>query len=66
MYVGAFLYFLGTALFLGSWYGVLFGPLFAGMLTARAVLEERLLREQLKGYDAYMARVKYRFIPHVW
>jgi protein-S-isoprenylcysteine O-methyltransferase Ste14 len=24
------------------------------------------LREQLKGYDAYMARVKYRFIPHVW
>lgn len=66
MYVGAFLYFLGTALFLGSWYGVLFGPLFAGMLAARAVLEERLLREQLKGYDAYMARVKYRFIPHVW
>jgi protein-S-isoprenylcysteine O-methyltransferase Ste14 len=66
MYAGAFLYFLGTALFLGSWYGVLFGPVFAGMLAVRAVLEERLLREQLKGYDAYMARVKYRFIPHVW
>ncbi len=66
MYAGAFLYFLGTALFLGSWYGVLFGPLFAGMLAVRAVLEERLLREQLKGYDAYMTRVKYRFIPHVW
>jgi protein-S-isoprenylcysteine O-methyltransferase Ste14 len=66
MYAGGFLYFLGTALFLGSWYGVLFGPVFAGMLAVRAVLEERLLREQLKGYDAYMARVKYRFIPHVW
>ena len=66
MYAGAFLYFLGTALFLGSWYGVLFGPVFAGMLAVRAVLEERLLREQLKGYDTYMARVKYRFIPHVW
>ena len=36
------------------------------MLAVRAVLEERLLREELKGYDAYMARVKYRFIPHVW
>ncbi len=65
-YTGSFLYFLGTALFLGSWYGVLFEPLFIGMLAARAVFEERLLREQLKGYDAYMAQVQYRFIPHVW
>ncbi len=66
MYTGAFLYFLGTALLLGSWYGVLFEPIFAGMIAVRAVLEERMLREQLKGYDAYMAQVKYRFIPHVW
>ncbi|MGA2401612.1 MAG: isoprenylcysteine carboxylmethyltransferase family protein [Syntrophobacteraceae bacterium] len=66
MYTGGFLYFLGTALLLGSWYGVFFEPIFAGMIAVRAVLEERLLREQLKGYDAYMAQVKYRFIPHVW
>ena len=66
MYTGAFLYFLGTALLLGSWYGVLFEPIFAGMIAVRAALEERLLREQLKGYAAYMAQVKYRFIPHVW
>jgi protein-S-isoprenylcysteine O-methyltransferase Ste14 len=36
------------------------------MIAVRAVLEERMLREQLKGYDAYMAQVKHRFIPHVW
>jgi len=66
MYTGGLLYFLGTALLLGSWYGVLFEPVFAGMIAARAVLEERMLRERLKGYDAYMAQVKYRFIPHVW
>ncbi len=30
------------------------------------VLEERLLREDLPGYDAYMAQVSSRFIPHVW
>ena len=66
MYSGSFLYFLGTALLLGSWYGVLFEPVFVGMIAVRAVLEERLLREQLKGYGAYMAQVKYRFIPHVW
>jgi protein-S-isoprenylcysteine O-methyltransferase Ste14 len=66
MYTGACLFFPGTALLLGSWYGVLCGPVFAGMLAVRAVLEERLLREELEGYAAYMARVKYRFLPHVW
>ncbi|MGA2939229.1 MAG: isoprenylcysteine carboxylmethyltransferase family protein [Syntrophobacteraceae bacterium] len=66
MYTAGFLYFLGTALVLGSWYGVLFDPIFVGMIAVRAVLEERMLREQLKGYDAYMAQVKHRFIPHVW
>ncbi len=66
MYTGGFLYFLGTALVLGSWCGVLFEPIFVGMVAVRAVLEERLLRERLKGYDAYMAQVRRRFIPHVW
>ena len=66
MYAGGFLYFLGTALLLGSWHGVLFEPIFVGMIAVRAVLEERMLREQLEGYDAYMAQVKHRFIPHVW
>ncbi|MGO9688212.1 MAG: methyltransferase family protein [Syntrophobacteraceae bacterium] len=66
MYTGAFLFFLGTALLLGSCYGVLCTPVFIGLFAVRAVLEERLLREELEGYDAYMARVKYRFFPHVW
>ncbi len=29
-------------------------------------MEERMLREQLEGYNKYMARVKYRFIPYLW
>ena len=66
MYTGACLFFLGTALLLGSWYGVLCTPVFIGLFAVRAVLEERLLREELEGYNAYMARVKYRFFPHVW
>ncbi len=66
MYTGGFLFYLGTALLLGSWLGVLFLPIFIGGIAVRAVFEERLLREHLKGYDAYMARVKYRFIPHIW
>jgi len=30
------------------------------------LLEERALGEELPGYEAYMARVKYRLIPYVW
>jgi protein-S-isoprenylcysteine O-methyltransferase Ste14 len=30
------------------------------------VMEKRTLREELQGYDAYMAQVKYRLIPYVW
>lgn len=66
MYTGACLFFLGTALLLGSWYGVLCTPVFVGLFALRAVMEERLLREELEGYDAYAARVRYRFLPHVW
>lgn len=66
MYSGACLFFLGSSLLLGSWYGVLCTPAFVGFFTVRAVLEERLLRQELEGYNDYMARVKYRFFPHIW
>jgi protein-S-isoprenylcysteine O-methyltransferase Ste14 len=66
MYSGAFLYFFGSALMLGSWWGVLFSLIFVLMITVRAAMEERLLSRELQGYDQYMKRVRYRFIPHVW
>ncbi len=57
---------VGTALLLGSWYGLLMGPILIFGLAFRAVKEEGLLRAELPGYDEYMAQVKYRLIPHVW
>ncbi|MGB8311355.1 MAG: isoprenylcysteine carboxylmethyltransferase family protein [Halobacteriota archaeon] len=66
MYTGVLLFSLGSALLLGSWIGVLLGLLLEGGFARRAVREERVLRMGLKGYDAYMAQVKYRLIPHVW
>jgi protein-S-isoprenylcysteine O-methyltransferase Ste14 len=66
MYAGAFLYFLGTALVLGSWLGVLCVPAFVVMIAIRAIFEERMLSEQLEGYKTYMAKVPFRFIPHIW
>lgn len=66
MYAAMLLFIPGTTLLLGSWYGLLAGLFLVGMVARRAVLEERTLRAELSGYDAYMTRVKYRFVPHVW
>ncbi|MGA2091718.1 MAG: isoprenylcysteine carboxylmethyltransferase family protein, partial [Endomicrobiales bacterium] len=66
LYSAAFIYFFGTALLLGSWLGVLFEVIFFVMFGVRAVLEERQLGEQLKGYSEYLEKVRYRFIPYVW
>ena len=43
-------------------------PFISGCLASAmwAVLEERTLREELRGYGAYMAQVRYRLIPRVW
>jgi protein-S-isoprenylcysteine O-methyltransferase Ste14 len=65
MYTGFFLFFVGVALLLGSAFGLVLSLVLIGLFVRRAVLEEHLLREELPGYDAYMAQVKYRFIPHV-
>jgi protein-S-isoprenylcysteine O-methyltransferase Ste14 len=53
-------------LLLGSWYGLLVILLVTPGFLVRAILEERTLRQELPGYDAYMAQVKYRLIPYVW
>ena len=66
MYSGFLLFFVGMPLLLGSAFGLLLAPVLIGVIARRAVLEERLLRKDLPGYDAYMAKVKYRFIPYVW
>jgi protein-S-isoprenylcysteine O-methyltransferase Ste14 len=66
MYAGILIFAVGTPLLLGSWYGVLFGLVFALLVARRAVLEERTLRKELQGYTAYMAQVKYRLIPYIW
>jgi protein-S-isoprenylcysteine O-methyltransferase Ste14 len=66
MYAGAVLYFLGTPLLLGSWYGLAFAPVLIAFLAVRAVMEERMLTRALDGYPAYAARVRYRLVPYIW
>ncbi len=66
MYAAGIPFAAGTALLLGSWYGLLMGLIFVAGIAFRAVREEGVLRAELPGYDEYMAQVKYRFIPYVW
>jgi hypothetical protein len=46
--------------------GLLLGLILVIAIAFRAVREERVLEAELPGYDAYIARVKYRLIPYVW
>jgi protein-S-isoprenylcysteine O-methyltransferase Ste14 len=66
MYVSALFFLVGVPLLLGSWWGLLFAPVFAALLAVRIGIEEKALRQGLEGYDAYAARVRYRLIPLVW
>jgi len=66
MYSAALLYFAGASLLLGSWWGLLAVPLSAAGFGARAIGEERMLRQALPGYDDYARRVRFRLIPGIW
>lgn len=66
MYAGAILFFAGTALLLGSWWGVASVLFFIVLLAMRTFIEEGALRSGLRGYDDYAAKVRYRLIPMVW
>ncbi len=66
MYAGALLMLVWTPLALGSWWGLLFAPLFVGWFVWRLLDEETFLRANLPGYPAYMGRVRYRLVPYIW
>jgi protein-S-isoprenylcysteine O-methyltransferase Ste14 len=66
MYAGAILFFLRSALLLGSWYAFAIGFVLIALFGLRAVWEEDTLKADLPGYTDYAARVRYRFVPGVW
>lgn len=66
LYAAAIPFVTGTALWLGSWYGLLASLGMVIGLGWRAVGEERMLLAELAGYDAYRSQVKYRLIPYIW
>jgi protein-S-isoprenylcysteine O-methyltransferase Ste14 len=66
MYASALGLFLGTPPLLGSWWGLLGSAALIAGVAWRSVNEERVLRADLPGYEAYTKRVRSRFVPGVW
>jgi protein-S-isoprenylcysteine O-methyltransferase Ste14 len=66
MYAAALLMFAGTPLLLGSWWGLLFVPVGAVGIGIRAVGEERMLSQELSGYEEYTRHVRFRMVPGLW
>lgn len=66
LYVGALIMMVGTPLALDSYWGLV--AIVPGLLSLgfRIEDEEKMLRQDLDGYDEYMQDVRYRLVPYVW
>ncbi|MDT5327206.1 MAG: hypothetical protein QOF25_4358 [Mycobacterium sp.] len=66
MYVGTLIMMVGTPLALDSYWGLLATILALPILALRIDDEEKMLRQELDGYDEYTQKVHYRLVPGVW
>lgn len=66
MYAGAVLLVVGMPLWLGSYAAALLSVIPVWVLVLRITIEERFLRRELEGYNAYAQRVHYRLVPYLW
>jgi protein-S-isoprenylcysteine O-methyltransferase Ste14 len=66
MYAAAGVLLTGSSLLLGSWLGLVGAAAIVVSAAFRAAGEERVLRRELPGYDAYTKKVRYRLLPYVW
>jgi protein-S-isoprenylcysteine O-methyltransferase Ste14 len=65
-YLGAIPAMFASGLVLGSWLATAFGGLGALWLLWRTIVEDRMLRTELPGYEAYAGRVRWRLLPGLW
>ena len=66
MYAGVIAMYFFIPLALGSFWALAFFIPSLALIPLRAINEEKTLAKELKGYKAYMEKVRYRLIPHVW
>ena len=53
-------------LVLGSFWAYVPAALVICIMLVRTALEDKTLKEELEGYEAYARQVRYRLLPGVW
>jgi protein-S-isoprenylcysteine O-methyltransferase Ste14 len=66
MYLGIICLYVCLGPALGSWYALIPGLGIGVLFVVRTALEDRMLRDELTGYEDYAARVRHRLIPGIW
>jgi len=67
MYLFASIFFLSIPLVLGSLYALILPAIIVPfLLIIRITNEEKVLKNNLDGYEKYMKKVKYRLLPFIW
>jgi protein-S-isoprenylcysteine O-methyltransferase Ste14 len=65
-YVGGVAVYLATPVMLGSVWALVPGALSALLMIVRTALEDKLLLNELDGYQDYAQHTRYRLLPGVW
>lgn len=65
-YVGAIVATAGGPLVLGSYWAFVPVVVMTIAFVCRTAFEDRMLREELPGYEAYAAKTRFRLLPGVW
>lgn len=66
MYAATIEMFLMMPLILGSWYALIVFAVYPMVIVVRLKDEEKMLSQELTGYEAYKQKVKWRLIPFIW
>jgi protein-S-isoprenylcysteine O-methyltransferase Ste14 len=66
MYLGLLLLYIFSPLALGSYWAMIPAILIIPIIVARIRNEESVLARDLRGYQEYMQKIRYRLIPGIW
>jgi protein-S-isoprenylcysteine O-methyltransferase Ste14 len=65
-YMGTIIQSLGFPLLFGSYWSVIPVSLMIILFIVRTSLEDKTLKNELKGYPEYSEKTRYRIIPYIW
>jgi protein-S-isoprenylcysteine O-methyltransferase Ste14 len=65
-YVGAILTNIATPVILSSLWALIPAGLVVCITIIRTLFEDRILQEELDGYQSYAKQVRYRLLPNIW